>query len=150
MEKKDILDIAEQEEIGKAIVLVLENNPVFNGKTTVKLNDVDNNGLGVFSQQGSVYLNRYMDGSYKGQYNFFIGYRIKLNSDDMKSREQAKLGDLSRWLESLETYPELTDNRKILEIVRTSDVFVDGIDKDGTIYYRCNFQLKYYKKNFLI
>lgn len=153
-----VLTVSEQDAISKALILLLQQNPIFTGKTAYNLQDIKDNGMGLYPLQGTVYEKKYLDGSFYANYAFAIRYRIALKDDEKKSREQEKLSKLGQWLEGdpvtvgtatyqLTEYPALTDGREIREITRTSDVFLADAFDDGTVDYQIQLQLKYYKKN---
>lgn len=53
-----VLDISEQEAIGAAIVLMIQQSPFVTDRIKVRFEDMGDNMIGVFAQQGTVYLAR--------------------------------------------------------------------------------------------
>lgn len=156
---REVLTVTEQESIAKALILLLKQNPVFTGKTAYNMQEVKDNGMGLFPLQGTVYDKRFIDGSFYAVYAFAIRYRVALKSDENKVKEQDKLSQLAQWLEGkpitingttyqLTEYPALTDNREIREIVRTSDTYLADAFDDGSCDYQVQMRLRYFKKGF--
>jgi len=111
----------------------------------------------MFPQQGSVYLRRFVSGTFIAQYNFFLRYRRKETTDEGRIKDEATLDLIGKWLErnpvqvgtevyELQNYPELTDNRTITQITRTSSAFLAERAQDGTSDYQIYLQLRYRKE----
>lgn len=157
VDNRETLNITEQETIAKALILLLKQNPIFSGKTAYNMQEIKDNGLGLFPLQGTVYEKRFLDNSFYAIYAFAIRYRIALKSDEQKVKEQDKLSLLAQWLEGkvitvnntqyqLTEYPALTDNRTIREIMRTSDVYLADAFDDGSCDYQIQMRLRYFRK----
>lgn len=151
-----VLDISEQEAIGAAIVLMIQQSPFVTDRIKVRFEDMGDNMIGVFAQQGTVYLARYLSGAFRAQYAFFLRYRVRPATDERRLAEQERLEALAKWLEGqtvtyggteykLSAYPELADNRTIETIVRTSGAFTAQMADDGTVDYQVYLQLRYMK-----
>lgn len=151
------LDIAEQEAIGRAVVMMVKNAPMILKRTQIRYEDMALNALGIFPQQGTVYLRRYISGAFDGQYSFFLRTRVKPTSDDRKISEEARLNTIAMWLEGkpvtydgktyqIADYPALTEGRMIRQISRASPAFMASMQDDGTVDYQVNLQLQYFRK----
>lgn len=153
-----VLDIAEQEAIGAAIVLMAQQSPFYKDTAIVtRYEALSGNTLGIFPQQGTVYIQRFVSGTFIAQYVFAMRYRCKPVSDARKLAEETRLEALARWLEKqtvtykgkeyeLSEWPELTGERRIQSVSRTSTVFAAAAANDGTIDYQVNMNLRYIKK----
>ena len=69
------LDIEEQEAIGRAVVMMVKNAPMIAKRMQIRYENMALNTLGIFPQQGTVCLRRYISGAFDGQYSFFLRIR---------------------------------------------------------------------------
>ena len=156
-EEKQALTITEQQAITAALIRMIKESPVFQG-AQVQADDVVKPGnIGVFSQGGSVYLRKFLSGSFFAKHTFFLIYRTKPSTDTQKINGSERLDALAQWLEGravtyngrtyqLAYYPPLTDDRRLDSIERESSVYPTTPEQDGTINYRINMQLTYLKQ----
>lgn len=157
-ETQQVLDISEQKAVSEALIRMIQKSPMVEGtKTKVRHATVDLNIIGEFAQQGTVYVKKYVSGSFIGQYAYFLRYRVKPTSDSDKIKAEQRLDALSRWLEGqrvewngqvyrLVAYPPLDEERQIETITNTSGVFMADAGNDGTIDYQVHMNLQYFKK----
>jgi len=157
-EQVQVLDISEQKAVSEALIRMIQESPMVKGtKTAVRHGTVELGVIGEFAQQGTVYVKRYVSGSFIGQYAYFLRYRVKPTSDKDKIKAEQRLDALSRWLEGqkvewngtayrLATYPPLDEERQIETITNTSGVFMADAGNDGTIDYQVHMALQYFKK----
>lgn len=91
------------------------------------------------------------------QYPFVIVYRNAPKLDKQKIRIKELLDTIGKWLEgqtvkingetcSLNQYPKLSGNRKVLSIRRTTPAYVDETDESGTQDWIIQMNLKYQNK----
>lgn len=151
------LNMDEQEAIGKAVVLMLQQCPFISvNSITLKFEDMAEDTIGVFPEQGTVYLKKFLSGAFIAQYAFFLRYRVGKTDDEGRIGYEDMLENVARWLEKspvicdgttyqLAEYPALTDKRVIDSIVRTSNAYNATQADDGTIDYQVYLQLRYQK-----
>lgn len=109
---------------------------------TVRWNRIETTtSIGIFPLQGSMYLKKYISGSYTAQMPFQIVFRSSPGTNKASIDAQLVLEELSKWLE--ERCVEFKDKHMTLDsIVRTSPVFTAAQD-EKTVDYAVNMQLKY-------
>lgn len=143
-EKPQVLDIAEQEAIGSALVLAIQKCPdIVKAKKNIMFESIDSGKIGLFPQQGTVYLKRFISGSFTAQYNFFLRYRARPSTDAQKLKAEELLNNIALWLENEIEYPELTGGRVIESISRNSHAFAADMAEDGEVDYQIYLSLKY-------
>lgn len=158
-DERQVLDIGEQEAISDALMLMIQQSPMIIGRRiTTRYEDMATGVIGLFTQQGTVYLQRYLSGSFAAQYSFCLRYRIKPSTDEQKISEQERLDAIAKWLEGQKVtyggqeilppeYPELTDRRTIEQITRTSNAVLEAVYQDGAVDYVEYLTLRYRKQN---
>lgn len=151
-----VLNAGEQEAIGKAVVLLINTCPFINGIDVI-YEDIAVGAMGVFPTSGTVYLKRFVTGMFIGRYAFQILYRIRPGADETKVREEKRLDALADWLEGrtvtfngieyqMVAAPELTDDRTLRMIEKSTNASIAGVLQDGSIDYQVYLQLEYQKK----
>lgn len=91
------------------------------------------------------------------QYPFVIVYRNAPKLDKQKIKIKELLDTIGKWLEgqtvkvnnesySLQQYPKLSGNRKVLSIRRITPAYVDETDESGTQDWIIQMNLKYQNK----
>lgn len=149
-QEKEQLSISEQSIISKAVLLLINQFPEMPKHVKAGYQYIsDSEPIGVFSMQGAVKLTEYLcmpdEESFDAQFPFFIRYRCKPTNTIQRISKQDFLDRMGEWVEQ-QTYPALTDNRKITEIKRTSTTFLYARYEDGSEEYQCNFNLLYEKR----
>lgn len=154
------LDIEEQEAITAVVTLMLMQCPaVQNRKITTRVEELITtpNIIGVFPTSGSVYLKKYISGSFTAQQAFNIKYRVSPTDDTDKVDAAETLNRVGQWLEGREVtidgeiyqiadYPALTEGRTITTIERQSNAFLAALSDDGAADYQINIRVQYSKK----
>ncbi len=151
-----VLDRREQEAIGRAIALMIRECPIALGVSVI-YEDIDTGAMGVFPTSGTAYLRRFISGTFIGRYAFQILYRVKPVSDEMKILEENRLESLACWLEGQtvtfkgrqypgSSLPELSDERTVKSIQKTSHAMQVGILPDGSVDFQVYLQLEYQKR----
>lgn len=100
--------------------------------------------IGLATIGSAIILQKYIGGSYIGQYNFRLQYRYSTKNYNERIQKQSLLSTIGEWLEkkkiitqdgsifSLESYPEISKNINIIEIEVTDRTVL--IDKNKTGY----------------
>lgn len=100
--------------------------------------------LGIATLNSAIILQKYIGGSYIGQYNFRLQYRYSTKNYKERIQKQSLLSTIGEWLEKkkikrldgstfeLESYPEISKNKNIIEIEVTDRTIL--IDKNKTGY----------------
>lgn len=100
--------------------------------------------MGLATINSAIILQKYIGGSYIGQYNFRLQYRYSTKNYNERIQKQSLLSTIGEWLEkkkitridgsnfSLENYPEISTNKTIIEIEITDRTIL--IDKNKTGY----------------
>ncbi len=159
MPNQQPLDIEEQDAITAVVTLMLVRCPaVKNRRITTRVEELITtpNIIGVFPTNGSVYLKKYISGSFTAQQAFNIKYRISPTDDEDKVDAAEILNRVGQWLEGrrvtidgesyqIEGYPELTEGRTITSIERQSNAFLAALSEDGQADYQINIRVQYSK-----
>lgn len=159
MPNQQPLDIEEQDAITAVVTLMLMRCPaVKNRRITTRVEELITtpNIIGVFPTNGSVYLKKYISGSFTAQQAFNIKYRISPTDDEDKVDAAEILNRVGQWLEGrrvtidgesyqIEGYPALTEGRTITSIERQSNAFLAALSEDGQADYRINIRVQYSK-----
>lgn len=143
------LELTEQKEMGKAILLLINQYPKlrsFIGTNTASFNFLDKEkGISVFTSTGAVYLKENIWGEYEAQFPFEIAVKKPTNSD----KERLALSD---FLEALTVYVtsnkdaiRLDDGRTVESLEQTGVVSFVGRDAVSDIY-RVGLRLIYKKE----
>lgn len=143
------LSVEDMENISEAILRLVANYPDLpfeaNSKTIQWQNVDDTEGIGLYTLQGGIYLRRYLNGSYRGQFPFRILYKCNPTSNKTRLNSQELVSDLARWLEKCTA--TFTDERlKLEKIERTSPVFKNNADESGSEMYTCTLRAEYFFK----
>lgn len=88
------------------------------------------------------------------RYPFYVIYRAGGLSENRKAAVKVWLDQLGEWLErrtvnidgsicKLETYPSLTDNRKILSIARQTPAYLDSVTEDQVESWAISLTARY-------
>lgn len=151
-----ILSISEQEELGQAVRRMIQTAPFYHGEE-IKLFELETGGLGIFPTTGSVYVKRFISGSYIGRYAFYLRYRVLPGADSDKVKAQVFLSKLAEWLEGHKVphegkmyqmqKPEMVDGRDVQKIERASVVGISGVFQDGATDFQVLINLDYFKTN---
>lgn len=149
-QKENPLDIAEQDILSKALLLMINQFPDMPENVAASYQYIDDdNSLGVFSMKGAVKLTEYLcmpdEEKFDGQFPFFILFRCKPSNTMQRINKQDFLDKLGEWLEKQE-YPPLSGGRTITEIARTTTTSLAGRFENGMEEYQCNFNLIYEKR----
>lgn len=140
------LSIAEQTTISEAIMRLINSWSGLPTGITPQWQMVDGTeSMGVIPLQGAVYIKKDILGGFTAQYPFEVLYDTSPKNNKQRLAKQKVLDDLGEWLEAAE-YPELTDNRTIISIERTTTSFLAGRKESGEELYQCNMMLKYRKE----
>lgn len=150
-EQLEVLSISEQQTVSEALLRMVAEYDGFPATVTDKQiywqsMDKDKECVGIFTMPGAVYLKKYVSGSFEAQFPFSIMYKCKPGNNSSRIGKQNMLDSLGAWLESGIVYPDMSDNRTIQSITRTGTSFLVGNDEAGNNIYKCNFNLKYFKK----
>lgn len=150
-----VLSISEQDKIAKTVVEMIKKAPFYYGEK-IQISDLSTGGLGIFPSNGSVYLKRFLSGSFVGRYAFHLRYRIRPGSDSDKLAAQEYLEKVACWLEGEEIeydgkeyrmeMPELSGQRIIQRIERSSVVNLSAVFQDGDMDFSIGINFDYLKK----
>lgn len=153
-----VYDIEGYEALTPAIMDLINQYPGLDGKTFAFSKLSDKGGLAMFPNSGAVVnLQRV---SIIGKvyqecvYPFFLYYRAAGLSESRKATLKEWLDNLGRWLErqpvkignetyTLENYPELTQDRKIIYFQRQSPAYLGGVSEDKTEDWVIAINLRY-------
>lgn len=143
MAKNEKLEVSEQSDIYNAICNKLKEHC----KIKVQFDSLEKNNacIGVFSQQGSVYLKKFITGSFIGLVPCLIVYRNYPKSDAQRMQMIEYINKLAEWLCKRENYPLLAENREIERIEQLSAASRTYASEDGTTDYAVSIQVKYRK-----
>lgn len=152
----ELLSVEEQDAIGKALFSLIKNYPGLN-KIAVKYGDIGDNTIGIYAQSDAIVTKRYINGVFNAQFPFRLLYRSKPTTDNDRIAREETLGKLAGWLckknvaignkvYALDSYPLLSDGRKITEIEQLKTVSLAGRLADGNVDYFVNMCLYYKKK----
>lgn len=158
-DEKQVLDIEEQKAVTRAVAVLLQKCPaVTNRKITTRVEDLMTTPgvIGIFPLNGSVYLKKYISGSFVGQHSFMLKYRTVPSDDEARIDAADMLDRIGQWLEGrritidgseyeLSEYPELSDGREIVSIERQSNAFLNALMQDGSADYQINLKVQYRK-----
>lgn len=100
----------------------------------------NNTGIAFETAQSAVYLQKYILGGYRAQYQFRILYRIIPSDDNDALEANRALTAIANWCEESEEKPQLTDAVNI-RIERTSDAAILAAYEDGTEDYGIDLTL---------
>lgn len=117
-------DIEGYESVTKALTTLLNQYPELSSGDKIQFDTLDtNNGKAFFADNGAFVMRTHSDVTghveKECQYPFYIIYRTATTTAANREKAQRWLDELGHWLEHT-TYPELTNNRKIKSIERTS------------------------------
>lgn len=153
-----VYDVEGYEALTPAIMDLINQYPGLDGKTFAFSKLSDKGGLAMFPNSGAVVnLQRV---SIIGKvyqecvYPFFLYYRAAGLSENRKATLKEWLDNLGRWLErqpvkignetyTLENYPELTQDRKIIYFQRQSPAYLGGVSEDKTEDWVIAINLRY-------
>ena len=153
-----VYDVEGYEALTPAIMDLINQYPGLDGKTFAFSKLSDKGGLAMFPNSGAVVnLQRI---SITGKvyqecvYPFFLYYRAAGLSENRKATLKEWLDNLGRWLErqpvkignetyTLENYPELTQDRKIIYFQRQSPAYLGGVSEDKTEDWVIAINLRY-------
>lgn len=100
--------------------------------------------ISLFSQQGAVYLKKFITGGYRGLIPFYIVYRSTPKTDTQKLNKIEYLNDLGKWVCEPLNYPNVSDI-EVEKIEQTSVPFKDDSDGAGECDYIVTFEMTYRK-----
>lgn len=143
-EEHNILDIAEQSVISKALVLLFNKYPDL-PVDHVEFNYVGDDGVGILPMKGSYYIEEFISGSFKAQYPFQIIYSSKPSTSNKRIDRQNIVDLMAEWAENPAIYPLLNGSRTIEEIKRTSTANMIYRDDTGNEKYQITMNLVYRK-----
>lgn len=149
MAEHEPLIIEDVENISEAILYLIAKYPelpfVANAKTIQWQNINENEGIGIYTMQGAIYLERYISGSYVGQCPIRINYKCNPTTNADRIDGQELVSDISKWLESCSA--KFTDSHITIEkIERTSPSYKIQADESGSETYTCSIRVKYFYK----
>lgn len=150
------LDAIEEARIRPTIFEHFAGCPFIPETVSKKYGDIQNDSICMFAQQGSgTYLKRYVSGSFKAQYPFFIRYRAKPTTNQTRIKAEELLDAVARYIcgdivsyggtEYQKGYPVLGDGRTI-EKIEAGTVYMAQKSEDGSIDYQVLLSLTYSKK----
>ena len=148
-ENLQVLEIAEQKQISKAVLLLINQYPKlkgFVGTDTTSFNYLDKEkGISVFTSSGAVYLKKDILGGFQAQYPFEIAVKRPTNSDKERIELSDFLEDLAEYVTSNKDAINLDDGRIVDRLEQTTVVNFVGRDAMSDIY-RVGLQLIYKKE----
>ncbi len=136
------LSISEQNYISTAIVLLLNSYPDLPVDKVIFGSINKDGGMAIYPMSGAVVLNEDICGNKECQYPFFILYRAMPTTSNQRINSKEFLDKIGEFLEE-STYPELTGNRLIKSIARTSPSFGVAKYDDGSEDWQININLIY-------
>lgn len=157
MDKEQELGSIEESIMRKAVYRLFSDCPFIPEFVKTTYGDMENDSIGMFSQQGSGrYIRNYISGSYEASFPFFLRYRSKPTTDEKRIAAEDLLSAVAQWMcgklvryngvsYQMKDFPVLTDNRRI-ESMESGNVFMADRMKDGTIDYQVQMSLSYFKK----
>lgn len=148
-QNKQALEIEEQEIVGKAVLLLINQYPelkAFIGTNVASFNALDKvKGIAIFTTSGAVYLKKDIIGGYTAQFPFEIAVKKPTNSDRERMELSAFLEKLAKYVTKNKAAIKLDDGRIVDSIEQTTLVNFVGRDGSSDIY-RTTLQLKYKKE----
>ena len=164
MTEQTTYDVDGYEAITSAIMDLLNQYPALNGDKITFSSLSETGGKSMYPVSGGVIENQRTSITGKVTsicaYPFFVVYRASGLKEKRKVSVKEWLDNLGRWLEKqnvtideqthkLNTYPNLTDNRKFLTISRNTPGYLDNTNEDQTedwvIQITARYQKEYYK-----
>ena len=144
----EALSINEYKTVGDMLLNVIAQCPHIPKGLVPQINSrATEKSVGIFSLGGSKYVEKYIDGGFKGQIQFEVSYKSFPTSNGQRINAQAVVDDIMSWLENLEELPSLSDDRKITEITATnSSPFVDEVGEDKSTVFAAFGAMEYKKK----
>lgn len=92
------------------------------------------NHLGFMTAPGGKFTKRFVTGGFEAQLPFQIFYKTAPTNNSNSFDAESFVDDLADWLEK-KPYPDLTDDRQILQIVMDSITYTSTADNDGSVVY---------------
>lgn len=156
-DKIELLSIAEQEIIGKAVFEMLKECPIIPSSVVIQYGSINNNSIAVFAVSGAIVSKRFVDGGFIGTFPFVIRYRSKPTNNEDRIQRENLMNKIANWLSGKETsynnvnyqiseYPTMTEGRTIKEIEQQQNAFIVDKQDDGTVDVQVSMRLKYKKK----
>ncbi len=147
--EEEKLKYIDMEGISEAILTMVAGYPelpfVANSKT-VQWQSLDaNEGIGIFTMSGAVYLRKYVSGSYVAQMPFQLMYRCTPTTNRARMSSQEFVEGLAKYLEGC-TATFKDTHLEMQSIERTSPVLKREADNDGNETYMVAMNCKYYFK----
>lgn len=154
---KEMLNVMEQESVLNAVMELIRTYPL-RGSIEVGFEALNKDGksMGVYGISGAVVEKRFINGSFIGNVPFGIILRSNARTDEQKIACIEYLSKLAKWLNleeieekgikyHLESYPPLTEQRKIISIEQESTPFKDNSDGAGDHDYAVRLKIRYKK-----
>ncbi len=141
--------------VSKALKAILNSYPEIPDGEKIGFSDLDkDSGIAFYPVSGaiveSVRGGTYETGDITGhvdatcQYPFFVVYRAAPRTDNQKINIKEWLDGLGRWLDRLDSFPELTDGeRTILSITRQTPAYINTVTDDGVEDWQISILLRY-------
>lgn len=153
----EILNAEEQDAIGQAVFLLVNECPATPAGIKVRYGDIADNTIGIFAQQSAVVTKRYINGIFTAQFPFVVLYRSKPTTDSDRIAREEVLTNIAKWLSGrkitingsdyiLKEYPQLSEGRKITGIEQLKTVALAGKLQDGSVDYTVDLRLDYKKR----
>lgn len=138
-------ETGEESQIRRAFFMLIQGCPLIPDTISVKYGDTGNNSIGLFSQKGEKSITKqFISGAYEAQLPFLLRYVTIPQTDDDRINAEEFLADIADWMRRLESFPALSEERKVLKI-ETGNVYSDKKQEDGTVNYEVTVNLKYRK-----
>ena len=149
MDKPMPMSISDMDGVSEAIITLVSKYPdlPFKAKeSTVQWQSLPEEGIGMFTESGAVYLKRYIGGSFVGQLPFQIMYRVKPTNNKARLNSQKVLEGLTRWLETC-TASFKDNSLQIRDITRSTPVTKLQAENGGDELYVCSMNVQYFSRN---
>lgn len=147
-EERQTLAGQEQEIVAKALFEMVRTYPHFPDGVKAVYGDVQDDSICVIPTQGAVYTRKYIGGGFEAQFPYFLRFRTSPTTNQTRITRGNALDKLAQWLIETEK-PELTDGRRITDIMQEQTTYIVAKYEDGSIDYQTNMRLIYKKKGTL-
>lgn len=140
------MSMGEEEQIRTKMFLYFSECPCIPEGVSRKYGEMEDDSIGFFSRQGSgEYLKKYVDGTFEGQYPFFLRYRAKPTNNSGRLKAEEVLTQVADWICARKNYPVL-EGKRTVEDIEAGNVYIVAKGDDGSIDYQVNMTLNYMKE----
>lgn len=159
MSEQQSFDVDGYEVLTSALVELLNDYPALDSGDKINFAVLNEDcGKAMFATSGAIIERQTKDilgnVSQMCLYPFYVIYRVGALSENQKVKVKEWLDNLGRWLEkqritvgqqdyTLEEYPALTGNRKIVEIKRQTPAYLYSINENNTEDWAVSIQTRY-------